>query len=146
MSSVIYFIEIEGFVKIGTSRDAIRRLRQISGSSPFEPKLLGVMSGHEGDELELHKKFARDHAKNEWFRLSGEIREFIESNCRILIVPKISSEPRWKVGVTVGDNDPYYCLQFYTKESAREKMRKEINNRLEENRKREEAQMQEATQ
>lgn len=135
--SQIYFIEVEGFVKIGVSKNVIKRFRQISGASPFEPKLLGVMDGGHAKEAELHERFSRDRIRNEWFRLGGEIREFVQENCNIIIVPKPfiepqreTPEPNWKSVLPSSPNDPYYCLQFYVRDSAREKMRAQIDARL----------------
>jgi hypothetical protein len=149
MSCCVYFIEIDGYVKIGFSQNVIKRFRQINMVTPYEPKLLGVMDGGRDKEMELHKKFSRLHVRNEWFLLAGEIREFIEQNCRILVVPKAMPEKERRTLRAVTEEpverDPYYSLQFYLRDSDRERARAEINERLRRIRKLEEDRAREQT-
>lgn len=66
-------------VKIGFTTNVRSRLKGLSTGSPTEIEVLAVFPGTMADERELHQRFAKDHLRGEWFRLSPEITEFIES-------------------------------------------------------------------
>jgi hypothetical protein len=66
-------------VKIGFTTNMRVRLKGLATGSPAEIEVLAVFPGTTADERELHQRFAKDHLRGEWFRLSAEIAEFIES-------------------------------------------------------------------
>jgi hypothetical protein len=93
---MIYFIRSEGFVKIGfaTSRDNVAtRFQSHQCGNPHAIALLGVMEGMRDAEIAMHNRFATDHHRGEWFRLSPQLASFIEGNCSPLIMD-IGSEER----------------------------------------------------
>jgi mRNA-degrading endonuclease YafQ of YafQ-DinJ toxin-antitoxin module len=74
----VYFVEMNGFIKIGKSRDWQKRMEQFRTGSPFEINVLMVVVGGLDFEAELHAKFMEHHHKGEWFRDCKEIRDFID--------------------------------------------------------------------
>lgn len=76
---VVYFWVCGAQVKIGFTGDLRRRLYQIRNTCPPESYLVGVVRGDMALEKELHNKFEKYHITREWFCLSNEIKEFIQS-------------------------------------------------------------------
>jgi hypothetical protein len=78
--SYLYFIEAVGtdYIKIGRSGNPEKRKQQLATGSPNELALLGAISGGAELERELHQKFDNLRERGEWFRSSGELREFIK--------------------------------------------------------------------
>ncbi len=75
----VYAIETEDgrFVKIGRSRDVIRRLYELQTGNPGL-RLLGVTPERSGvSELDIHASLAGDHHEGEWFHNSPRVGEFI---------------------------------------------------------------------
>jgi hypothetical protein len=80
---MIYFIRAgeAGAIKIGyTKSDANRRLYELQTSHPEPLRILGIMGGDCEAERSLHRRFAKDHLRGEWFNPSPELLNFIESN------------------------------------------------------------------
>lgn len=76
----VYLIGMEGddtVVKIGFTIDLDDRLSTLQTSSHRTLKILASISGTYATETELHRRFAADHIRGEWFRLSPEIVAFI---------------------------------------------------------------------
>jgi hypothetical protein len=88
----VYFITAgdDAFVKIGFTGDMTARLQSFATGSPHEIKLLLRMEGPAALERELHKRFATDRVRKngEWFRLSAEIKAFIESEKARAVAPE----------------------------------------------------------
>lgn len=66
----IYFLQAEtgGPVKIGwTIHDPKRRLSAFQIGSPQLLTIRGVLPGTSEDEKELHRRFAEDRVRGEWF-------------------------------------------------------------------------------
>lgn len=78
--TVIYFVRMAAFVKIGISFVASVRLKQLQTGCPEPLELLLTTPGDVKFERRLHNMFAADRvrADGEWFRLSHEILDFIE--------------------------------------------------------------------
>lgn len=76
----IYFItnEEEGLVKIGFSKNPLGRLKQIETANGGKLKLAKVIKGTRQEEVKYHKVFSRYKVRREWFRLSEEIKYFLE--------------------------------------------------------------------
>jgi len=67
-------------VKIGIATGSPQeRLKQLQTGCPNELVLRAEMPGCQSDESALHRIFARQHVRGEWFHLDGEINDFIES-------------------------------------------------------------------
>lgn len=86
--SFVYFIEAEGFIKIGYSRDPIIRLGQIrrgqsvaapEGISTSAARLLAVEQGDRSTEKSLHKRFAEHRVAGEWFEKNDRLAHYIKS-------------------------------------------------------------------
>jgi hypothetical protein len=74
----VYFIQCEGFVKIGYSHSPIRRLDEIKSTNPFACRILGTVEGGSALEWELHQALAAHRHEREWFRLTPEVQKTIE--------------------------------------------------------------------
>jgi hypothetical protein len=77
---VIYFISYENDptkVKIGYTTNLGSRLRSYRTGSPHEIQVQHVRSGSREAEQALHRKFANDHIKGEWFKRSVAILEYM---------------------------------------------------------------------
>lgn len=75
--SSVYFIEANGFVKIGSSVDAGRRLRCLQTSNPTSLRLIGVIPGGRSAELLYHKIFSSYKSYGEWFQIYGRLAAFL---------------------------------------------------------------------
>jgi hypothetical protein len=78
---VIYFVQPEGrpLVKIGYARCVRSRLADLQTYSPDKLVLLGVVAGGPARETALHARFAHLRVRGEWFRLTREVRRFLEA-------------------------------------------------------------------
>lgn len=80
----VYFIECAGYVKIGRSEAASinSRLRCIASCCPLPMTFLGAVRSPPGksvfNEKRLHIRFAKHAHKGEWFKLTDEVREFLD--------------------------------------------------------------------
>jgi hypothetical protein len=83
---MIYFIQSGDAVKIGYSADPKSRIKKLSTANPNCLLILGVMDGGMDEELSIHARFAKHHLRGEWFAIGDEIIEFIEQNCRPVII------------------------------------------------------------
>ena len=68
-------------VKIGWSGDLASRLRTLQCANAGKLKVLTTIPGDEGLEQQLHHRFAKSRIrrKNEWFRLTDDLRAYINS-------------------------------------------------------------------
>lgn len=76
----VYLIGTEGddaVVKIGFAVDVDDRRATLQTSSHRALKVLATVKGTLATEKEIHRRFAADHIRGEWFRLSPEIVAFI---------------------------------------------------------------------
>ena len=77
---VIYFISAsDDLVKIGHTTSLNSRLRSLRTAHPMELCILLVSPGSRDDEQELHRRFADFRVAREWFKLSKEIKDHIDS-------------------------------------------------------------------
>ncbi len=79
----VYFIldRTNEAVKIGFSCAPEMRLTEIQGLCAAKLELLGIMVGSRPLEKTLHRRFAhlRVRPRCEWFKVEGELAEFMES-------------------------------------------------------------------
>lgn len=77
--SFVYFIQgVDGGpVKIGTSGDPARRLRQVMDWVPFDLRILATAPGGFLTEAYLHHKFHADRLRREWFAPSDDLMSFV---------------------------------------------------------------------
>lgn len=70
----VYYVELDGLIKIGFSKDVTRRMRQYAPTA----RLLAVEPGTKKVEKERHQTFRAHLARGrEWFRDTDEIRTWI---------------------------------------------------------------------
>lgn len=78
----VYFLLLdEKYVKIGFSQCPYRRYFEIQAHNPTHLSLIGIMEGSIADERRLHKLFAKQRVRNEWFAYSQQISDFVDQNC-----------------------------------------------------------------
>ena len=77
MTGYVYAIECEGMVKIGFSVCPYHRFTTIQTFSPFQCRLVGVMAGDFRQEAALHRRFASQRVRGEWFTHDGDVAEFV---------------------------------------------------------------------
>lgn len=78
--SVIYFIRIDQFVKIGVTRNIRKRWSELQTGSPHHMVLLGSIPGDALIEALLHKRWAKHAVRGEWFTLHDDIRKFVKKH------------------------------------------------------------------
>ena len=72
----VYLIQAgngDGPVKIGHGRLPLRRLQNLQLGSPERLRLIGTIAGAATEESELHRRFAFDRIRGEWFRFNPEM-------------------------------------------------------------------------
>lgn len=77
----IYFIgNIENKVcKIGYSNNIPERLKALQTSCPFDLEILKTSCSLYKKEREYHKKFLKLNIRGEWFKLEGDLNDYIKS-------------------------------------------------------------------
>lgn len=121
---VVYFIRpigMSGPIKIGTSVDPEKRLRDISVWSPLPLEIIGKFPGSAAQENYLHRRFADQHSHGEWFRPSELLLWTIE---RIL-----AGEPLASVCAGIPDGPPSPLKSFRTKRPGSGRRRRRVNSR-----------------
>lgn len=74
----IYFVTSDhALVKIGYATDVAARVRTLQTSVPHPLHILLVVAGTLADERTVHRRFAADRLRGEWFNLSPAIEAFI---------------------------------------------------------------------
>lgn len=84
--AVVYYVERDGFVKIGYSTNLDKRLRYLGRGGVQAPagmtigpvKLLATHGGGVKAEAAIHRKFAASRVVGEWFRKTPELVAHIE--------------------------------------------------------------------
>lgn len=76
-SPLVYFMECEGFIKIGKAVHPEGRLEALQTGNPFEISILLTI---DADEKQMHKIFASCHHSGEWFRREGALDNFLKSH------------------------------------------------------------------
>lgn len=74
---VVYFVRAGDLVKIGFTADLDARLASIATHAPAPPVVLLTVPGTVLDERAYHDRFEAHRAHREWFRLEGELADFI---------------------------------------------------------------------
>jgi hypothetical protein len=67
-ATFVYFIRGGEHIKIGWSKDPLKRLEQLRTGCPYPLEMLGCMAGEESDERALHEHFAHLRERGEWFK------------------------------------------------------------------------------
>lgn len=77
MPSVVYFIRVGRFVKIGTTTNISARLNSFQIGCPYEFTVLATLPGGRKEEMEFHRKFSHLSHLGEWFRFEGDLEAFL---------------------------------------------------------------------
>ncbi len=77
----VYFVQARhlGLIKIGFSGNPQKRLNSLKTGSPDELNILKVIKGSPRLEAELHRRFASDRVRGEWFKPSAALLSFIQT-------------------------------------------------------------------
>lgn len=76
-ASVVYFVELNGHIKIGTTTNMKQRLATLNTGGPTPVRLLATIEGNREMEQRLHKRFAHLRVNGEWFEHRDELASFI---------------------------------------------------------------------
>ena len=85
--TVIYFVAVRGFIKIGVTQDWRSRLSGLQSSNPETIEILALLVRPQIYERTMHRKFAAFRVRGEWFTDCKEIREHIASIKDGLLLP-----------------------------------------------------------
>jgi len=79
LCGLVYFVQSgdDGPIKIGWSRDVVRRVAELQTANAHALVLLGAVPGTMEDEAAMHARFAHLRMEAEWFRNSPEIHAFL---------------------------------------------------------------------
>ena len=83
----VYLIEAPAYLKIGTTEDPPRRLRDLQIANHAVLKLRRVFSGDGRLEQRLHKIFASFRKHGEWFVYNSTLQAFVERTGSLNVSP-----------------------------------------------------------
>jgi hypothetical protein len=93
---LISYAEIPNHYKIGCTVDLIKRLDILNCACPFEIVLIHTIYTEDAEALEkaLHRRFATQRIKREWFTLSQDDIKYIKSiHNSLQIIPPVVEQP-----------------------------------------------------
>jgi hypothetical protein len=76
-----YVIQSGPFVKIGATANVENRVRELMIDNPHEVIALAVLPGGRTVEGALHRRFKAYRHRHEWFRVEGDLAQWIEGGC-----------------------------------------------------------------
>src|SRR5204863_3728136 len=74
----IYFIQVDGFIKIGRTIDVRDRLHHIKTTNASTVHFLAAVLAHPNLEQPIHDRFHHLKRQGEWYAFEPELRQFIE--------------------------------------------------------------------
>jgi hypothetical protein len=76
----VYFATIreQNLVKIGCSFEPESRLKELQVGCPFTVHIEATLPGHIQEEKALHRRFADDRVRGEWFTITPMIEAVME--------------------------------------------------------------------
>jgi hypothetical protein len=74
--SVVYFVRMGGWIKIGITTNLEERLRALTGHSPMPPLVMFTFPGGREEERRLHKAFAQYRSHGEFFQDNSYVTYF----------------------------------------------------------------------
>lgn len=77
----VYVIGFSDFVKIGWSFSIARRIEEIQIGVPEKLTVYRCLEGTIQHERALHRRFSKYRLRGEWFRLDGDLAEWIKNSC-----------------------------------------------------------------
>jgi hypothetical protein len=81
LPNLTYLIRCGDFVKIGITSDIEGRLRALESCNPHTLTVIALLRGGRALERALHKRFAEQRHRDEWFREEGELADWIDGGC-----------------------------------------------------------------
>jgi hypothetical protein len=77
----VYVIGFRDYVKIGWSQNVVARKTELQTGVPERLKTYAVLNVIRDMESDLHRRFWAYRLQGEWFRLEGELRDWVEAGC-----------------------------------------------------------------
>lgn len=74
----VYFIQSNGLIKIGFSKNVKRRIVSLQIGAAEPVVLLGTIAGSQVTEKDVHRLFAKELVRGEWFKPSAMLLAYIE--------------------------------------------------------------------
>lgn len=78
----VYVVGFNQYIKIGFSRNLLKRIAKIQEYSPEKLTVHAKFPGSIRDEILLHRRFQEYRLNGEWFRHEGELKTWIEGGCQ----------------------------------------------------------------
>jgi hypothetical protein len=75
----LYFIKVGDKVKVGTSSDVNKRMKQIQTGNPDKVEKLAEFEGFAEKESGIHKELSDIHVRGEWFKFGDKIKWVIDT-------------------------------------------------------------------
>jgi hypothetical protein len=79
--NMTYVIRCGPFVKIGMTSCIHTRLRAMESTNPHDLVVVSLLAGGRRVEGALHKRFAAQRHRDEWFREEGPLADWIAEGC-----------------------------------------------------------------
>lgn len=79
--SQVYVVGFDHYVKIGYSSRRPLRQRELEGFLPVPLTVYAIISADSSFERKLHKRFAPYRLNGEWFKLDGQLADWINAGC-----------------------------------------------------------------
>lgn len=73
----VYFVRSSSLVKIGFSTNVLNRIIDLQVGNPIDATLVAAIPGSEDTEKYFHHMFKHHREKGEWFRVEGELEQFL---------------------------------------------------------------------
>jgi hypothetical protein len=73
----VYFIRCGDYVKIGVASCVVSRLRTLEAMNPLPLEVVRVIAGKRDVERAFHVRFAAYRHRDEWFRVEGDLADFL---------------------------------------------------------------------
>ena len=124
---VVYFVRGYDMVKIGWTMNVKGRLRDLQTGSPVPLVVLCSEPGGPERESQLHARFARYRSHGEWFRLRGDVLDYVTSH----IAPRRRSPLLQPIAKGVDRRGPFLQEHLAAKQRATEEQVREIDAALE---------------
>lgn len=92
---MIYVIEAVGLdvVKIGRSINPRSRMWELGAACPVPLRMLIAVPWHDSNEQLIHRGFASFRIRGEWFRMDGELSEFVQT----MMCPDVTGDRKFEV-------------------------------------------------
>lgn len=78
---MVYVATHKDFIKIGTSKDPYRRMRELTGQYILPVRLFASFYGAEPLEGALHRHFTDQALGSEWFDVAGPVKAWFDAGC-----------------------------------------------------------------